>query len=221
MKVRDFKDSIYSELANITKALANPHRLEIIELLAQGPCSVEYIAGNTKLSIANASQHLQVLKKARLTKAKKEGKYNYYSLRSPKVFEVWKSLRELGFSQNAEIERLIRDFRNDRQSLETIDSSELLKRIKNKEVMVIDVRPEEEYREGHITDAISIPKKELVSRLKDLPKDKEIVAYCRGPLCAMADEAVELLHDHGFRSKRLDEGFPEWMMADLPVSVNE
>lgn len=220
MDVRDFKDSIYSELASVTKALANPNRLEIIELLAQGPCSVEYIANNTRLSIANTSQHLQVLKKARLTKTQKEGKYNYYSLRSSKVFEVWKSLRELGFSQNAEIERLIRDFRNDRQSLETVSSTDLLQRIEKKEVVVIDVRPKEEYQEGHISNAISIPKGELADRLKELPKDKEIVAYCRGPLCTMADQAVELLQQNGFRSKRLDEGFPEWMMADLPVSVN-
>ncbi|MEX0646903.1 MAG: metalloregulator ArsR/SmtB family transcription factor [Balneolaceae bacterium] len=220
MNARKFKDDIYNELASISKALANPHRLEIIDLLAQGPSSVEYVAEQTNLSIASASHHLQLLKKARLTKAQKEGKYNYYSLRSPRVFEVWKSLREFGFSQNAEIERLIRDFRNDRQSLESVSSADLLQRIEKEEVVVIDVRPGQEYREGHITSAISIPKGELANRLKDFPKDKEIIAYCRGPLCAMADEAVELLREHGFQSKRLDEGFPEWLMADLPVSVS-
>jgi len=217
MDVRDFKTKIYSELATVTKALANPHRLEVIELLAQGPCSVEYIAEHTRLSIANASQHLQVLKKARLAKAEKKGKYNYYSLSNSKVYEVWKSLRELGFSQNAEIERLIRDFRNDRQSLETVSLKELQQRIDNNEVLVLDVRPNEEYEEGHIPGAISIPTGQLEQRIEDLPKDKQIVAYCRGPLCAMADDAVELLKQHGFESKRLEEGYPEWMLQNPAV----
>jgi len=214
MDVRDFKTKIYSELATVTKALANPHRLEVIELLAQGPCSVEYIAEHTRLSIANASQHLQVLKKARLAKAEKQGKYNYYSLSNSKVYEVWKSLRELGFSQNAEIERLIRDFRNDRQSLESVSLHDLQQRIEDNEVLVLDVRPNEEYQEGHIPGAISIPTGELEERIKDLPKDRQIVAYCRGPLCAMADDAVELLNQHGFESKRLEEGYPEWMLQN-------
>lgn len=217
MKVKDFKSRIYTELASITKALANPHRLEVIELLAQGPCSVEYIAKHTRLSIANASQHLQVLKKARLAKAEKRGKYNYYSLADARVYEVWKSLRELGFSQNAEIERLIRDFRNDRQSLETVSLEKLKKRTENNDVLVLDVRPEEEYEEGHIPGAISIPSGQLEERMKDLPRDKQIVAYCRGPLCAMADDAVELLRQHGYSSKRLDEGYPEWLLQELPA----
>lgn len=217
MDVRDFKTKIYSELATVTKALANPHRLEIIELLAQGSSSVEYIADQTQLSIANTSQHLQVLKKARLAKAEKRGKYNYYSLTNPKVYEIWTTLRELGFSQNAEIERLIRDFRNDRQSLETVSLQDLQKRIKNNEVLVLDVRPHEEYKEGHIPGAISIPTRQLEQRMKDLPKDKQIVAYCRGPLCAMADDAVALLKQYGFDSKRLDEGYPEWMLQNSAV----
>lgn len=217
MDIRDFKTKIYSELATVTKALANPHRLEVIELLAQAPCSVEYIAEQTRLSIANASQHLQVLKKARLAKAEKKGKYNYYSLSNSKVYEVWKSLRELGFSQNAEIERLIRDFRNDRQSLETVSLQDLQQRLEDNEVLVLDVRPNEEYQEGHIPGAISIPTGELEERIKDLPKDKQIVAYCRGPLCAMADDAVELLKQHGFESKRLEEGYPEWMLQNPAI----
>lgn len=220
MNVRDFKNNIYSELSSITKALANPNRLEVIELLAQGAYSVEYIADHTGLSIASASHHLQILKKARLVKAEKKGKYSYYSLANSQVYEVWKSLRELGFSQNAEIERLIRDFRNDRQSLETVTSDELQKRIENNEVLVVDVRPQEEYEEGHIAKAISIPTDQLADRLSELPKNREIIAYCRGPLCAMADEAVEMLRTYGFRSKRLDEGFPEWMLQDLPVEQN-
>lgn len=220
MKVRDFKNSIYSELASITKALSNPHRLEVIELLAQGAHSVEYIASHTGLSIASASHHLQVLKKARLASAEKKGKYSYYSLASSQVYEVWKSLRDLGFSQNAQIERLIRDFRDDRQSLETVTSDELQKKIEKNEVLVLDVRPREEYEEGHIAKAISIPTSQLADRLNELPKNREIIAYCRGPLCAMADEAVEMLRKYGFRSKRLNEGYPEWMLQDLPIEQN-
>ncbi|WP_372636992.1 ArsR/SmtB family transcription factor [Fodinibius sp.] len=217
MDVREFKTQIYTELATVTKALANPHRLEVIELLAQGPCSVEYIVEHTRLSMANASQHLQVLKKARLAKAEKKGRYNYYSLSNSRVYEVWKVLRELGFSQNAEIERLIRDFRNARQSLETVSLQDLQQRIENNEVLVLDVRPNEEYEEGHIPGAISIPTGQLKERIKDLPRDRQIVAYCRGPLCAMADDAVELLKQHGFESKRLEEGYPEWMLQNPGV----
>lgn len=217
MNVADFKNTIYAELADTARALANPHRLEIIDLLAQGPCSVEYIAGHTRISIANASQHLQVLKKARLVLKEKKGKYSYYSLANSQVFGVWQSLRELGFSQNAEIERLVRDFRNERHSLETVSSQELLRRIEKNEVVVLDVRPKKEYAEGHIANAISIPAEQLAERLKDLPKNKDIIAYCRGPLCAMADEAVKTLRKQGFRSKRLEGGFPDWMLQNLPV----
>jgi len=212
MDVRDFKNKIYGELATIAKALANPRRMEIIELLAQGPCPVEYIADNTDLTVANASQHLQVLKKARLVSTEKKGKYNYYSLKNSRVYEVWKALRELGFSQNAEIDRLVRDFRDSRKTLETVSLEELQKRIENNEVLVLDVRPQQEYEEGHITGAVSIPSGDLKEQMKDLPKDKQIVAYCRGPLCAMADDAVELLKQNGFESKRLAEGYPEWML---------
>lgn len=220
MNAREFKDNIYSELASIAKALANPHRLEIIELLAQGPNPVEYIAENTEISIASASHHLQILKKTRLAKDEKKGKYSYYSLANSRVYEVWKSLRELGFSQNAEIERLIRDFRKNRQSLETITSEDLQKRIGKNEVLVLDVRPKEEYEDGHIAKAISIPTDQLADRLNELPKNKEIIAYCRGPLCAMADEAVEMLKKYGFHSRRLNEGYPEWMLQELPIEQN-
>lgn len=217
MNVRDFKNKIFNELASITKALANPHRLEIIELLAQGPCSVEYIVKNTSLSIANASQHLQTLKSARLVRAKKRGKYSYYSLANPKVFEVWDAIRELGFSQNAEIEKLMKEFQKSRHNLESVTSSQLLKRIQQGKALLLDVRPRKEYESGHIASAMSIPQDELIQKLKELPKDKEIVAYCRGPLCAMAYDAVEMLNNHGFKAIRLETGFPEWKVNGLPV----
>lgn len=217
MNVRDFKNRIYNELASIAKALANPHRLEIIELLAQGPSPVEYIAENTGISIANASQHLQTLKKARLVISEKRGKYSYYSLSNTGVFELWRSMRDLGFSQNAEIEKLLQDFRKSRHNLESVSSDELLERIEQGKAIVLDVRPREEYEAGHIASALSIPQNELIDKLKSLPKNKEIIAYCRGPLCAMADDAIKLLQENGYRATRFDAGFPGWKTQGLPV----
>lgn len=216
MDVREFKNHIYNELASITKAMANAHRLEIIDLLAQGAASVEYIAENVNLSIANASQHLQTLKQARLVKTEKKGKYNYYSLSSPKVFEVWSAMRELGFSQNAEIAKLIKDMHQYKDSLEAISAEELFERISMGHALALDVRPRQEYEEGHISGAVSIPKEELMDKMKLLPEDKEIVAYCRGPLCAMADEAVEALRKKGYKAKKLEEGYPDWKSKGLP-----
>jgi rhodanese-related sulfurtransferase/predicted transcriptional regulator len=217
MNIRDFKNRIYNELASIAKALANPHRLEIIELLAQGPSPVETIAKNTDLSIANASQHLQTLKSARLVRSEKKGKYSYYSLSGSGVFELWKSMRDLGFAQNAQIEKLLQDFRKSRHTLESVHMDELLERIKQGKALVLDVRPRGEYEAGHIVSALSIPQNELAEKLKSLPKNKEIIAYCRGPLCAMADDAVSLLRKHGFRATRFDAGYPEWKNEGLPV----
>lgn len=217
MQAREFKDKIYGELAGITKAMANAHRLEIIELLAQGPCSVEYVAQNTDLSIANASQHLQVLKNAKLLKTEKQGKYSLYSLADPKVFEVWKSLRDLGIDRNAEVEKLINDYRESTDNLESIDARELLNRVKQGEAIVVDVRPEEEFEEGHIQGAVSLPTDKLNERLKHLPKNKEIIAYCRGQLCLMADEAVNKLREKGFKAVKFKEGYPEWKSRGYPV----
>jgi rhodanese-related sulfurtransferase/predicted transcriptional regulator len=217
MNVRNFKNRVYNELASIVKALANPHRLEIIELLAQGPSPVETIARNTGLSIANASQHLQTLKSARLVEVEKRGRYSFYTLQNSGVFELWKSLRDLGFAQNAQIEKLLQDFRKSRHNLESVNSEELLERIEQGEALVLDVRPREEYEAGHIVSALSIPQNELVDNLKSLPKNKEIIAYCRGPLCAMADDAIKLLNEHGYRATRLEAGYPEWRSKGLPV----
>ncbi|MFO8028569.1 MAG: metalloregulator ArsR/SmtB family transcription factor [Cyclonatronaceae bacterium] len=217
MNARDFKNKIYNELASITKALANPHRLEIIELLAQGPSPVETIAENTGLSIANASQHLQTLKSARLVEMEKRGKYSFYSLQSSGVFELWKTLRDLGFAQNAQIDKLLQDFRKSRHNLESVNSDELLERIEQGVALVLDVRPREEYEAGHIVSALSIPQNELIENLKSLPKNKEIIAYCRGPLCAMADDAIKLLNEYGYRATRLESGYPEWEINGLPT----
>ncbi|WP_158856773.1 ArsR/SmtB family transcription factor [Lunatibacter salilacus] len=221
MNKREFKDKVYSELAKVTKAIGNPRRMEIIDLLAQGPFSVEKIAEQTNMSIANASQHLQVLKGARLVEISRKGNFIYYHLASEKVFHAWRSLRELGLTQNAEAEKLIRDFYNSRQQLEPVSMEALLKRLKNQDVVVLDVRPGEEYERGHIHRAISIPVEELTVRMEELSKEKEIIVYCRGPLCVYADEAVSLLRENGFEAKRLKEGYPDWVAMGFPAEGYE
>jgi len=220
MTARDFKNQIFSEFASIVKAMGNLHRLEIIDLLAQGPCPVEYIASNTGISIANASQHLQTLKTARLVTMEKKGKYSFYSLANSGVYELWQSIRDLGFEQNAQIEKLVQDFRQSRHNLESVNSQQLFERIQEGKVLVLDVRPQREYEAGHIATARSVPHDRLLERLSTLPNNKEIIAYCRGPLCAMADDAVKLLHEHGYRVKRFEEGYPEWEKKGMPVETS-
>lgn len=217
MNIREFKNRIYTELASISKAMSNPHRLEIIDLLAQGACSVEYVAEHTQITIANASQHLQVLKQARLVRSEKRGKYSYYSLSDAKVFEFWQAMRDIGYSRNAEIRQLLDELQTSRNNLESVSCEELLSRLKDGEALALDVRPREEYEEGHISDAISIPADELERKIEELPEDREIIAYCRGPLCAMADDAVEKLRNKGYKAKRLSEGYPDWASKGLPV----
>lgn len=220
MNKRTFKNKIYQELATVIKAMSNPHRLEILELLAQRSFSVEDIATQTELSVANASQHLQVLKRAQLVETQKRGTYVYYQLANQNVFRAWKALRDLGMDRIAEIERLVRTFRASKQALESVSSAELIQRLKQGEVTIIDVRPKKEYDAGHISGALSLPIDQLVDRLKELPQDGEIVAYCRGPFCVFSDEAVELLTRNGYAAKRLEEGFPEWILEGFPVETS-
>lgn len=221
MDKREFKDKVYGELAKVTKAIGNPRRMEIIDLLAQGPYSVDKIAEQTSMSIANASQHLQVLKGARLVEISRKGNFIYYHLASEKVFHAWRALRELGLIQNAEAEKLLRDFYNSRHQLEPVTMEELRQKITKQDVVVLDVRPDEEYERGHIHRAISIPIEELAKRMEELSRETEIIAYCRGPLCVYADEAVALLREKGFKAKRLKEGFPDWATVGFPVEINE
>ena len=220
MNKREFKNRVYDELARLTKALANPHRLEIIELLAQGDYAVEQISAQTGLSIANASQHLQVLKAARLVDVTRNGKFVHYRLANANVFKVWRALRELGVEQIASIDKLVKDFRQSKTKSEAITVDELTKRIESGKVTILDVRPESEYKKGHIANALSIPFDELASRLKELPKRNEIIAYCRGPFCVFADEAVYLLNKAGYKATRLDQGFPDWALIGKPVHIN-
>jgi rhodanese-related sulfurtransferase/DNA-binding transcriptional ArsR family regulator len=220
MNKREFKDKVYAELAKITKAMSNPHRLEIIELLAQGEFSVEQIANGTNLSVANASQHLQVLKSSQLVDITRQGNFIHYRLANGNVFKAWRALRELGVERIASIEKLITDFRTAKQSLESVTIDQLLEKIKEQNVTIIDVRPEAEFNSGHIPNALSIPIEQLAKRLKELPKRSEIIAYCRGPFCVYADEAIAILVKNGYKAKRLEEGFPDWQAEDLPVQIS-
>ncbi|GAB4579517.1 MAG: metalloregulator ArsR/SmtB family transcription factor [Anaerolineales bacterium] len=214
---RQFKDALYEQFARIGKALANPHRLELLDLLAQGERTVEELAREANLPIANASQHLQALRAAQLVKVRRVGLYAFYRLADEQVFRVWQAFRALGELQLAEINRLVQTFLQDRSPLQLISAAELRQRMEEGSVLVLDVRPEVEYRAGHLPNARSIPIEELESRLHELPREQEVVAYCRGPYCLFADEAVTLLQNHGYRARRLLEGLPDWQVLDLPV----
>lgn len=220
MNKREFKGKVYEELAKITKAMANPHRLEIIELLAQGDYSVEQISIQTSLSVANASQHLQVLKTAQLVDITRNGNFIHYRLASPSVFKAWKALRELGVERIASIEKLVKDFRQAKFKLESVTIDELIEKIDKGKVMILDVRPETEYKKGHIPKSISIPFDQLSNRLKELSKRNEIIAYCRGPFCVFADEAVVMLTKAGYKARRLEEGYPDWATMGLPIATS-
>lgn len=219
MGSREFKGRLYAEFAAIGKALASPHRLELLDLLAQGERSVEALAQEAGLSLANASAHLQNLRRARLVEADRRGLHVVYRLAAPDVFQLWRALRDLGSARLAEVDRLVAIYLADRGSLEAIDKEELRRRFAEDGIVVIDARPALEYRQGHIAGARSIPPGELERRLAELPRDGEIVAYCRGPYCVYADEAVALLRRHGFRARRLTEGFPEWQAAGYPTEA--
>jgi rhodanese-related sulfurtransferase/predicted transcriptional regulator len=220
MNKRAFKDKVYNELTKITKAMANPHRLEIIELLAQGESSVEQIAYNTNLTIANASQHLQVLKTAQLVDITRQGNFIHYRLSNSNVFKTWKALRELGVERIAAVDKLVNDFRQSKFKMESVTIDELVEKLKSEKITLLDVRPESEYKQGHIANALSIPIDELAKRLNEIPKRNLIIAYCRGPFCVFADDAVALLTKAGYKATRLEEGYPDWQLADLPVEIS-
>jgi rhodanese-related sulfurtransferase len=216
---RQFKDSLYEQFARIGRALANPHRLELLDVLAQGERTVEDLAREAALSIANASQHLQTLRAARLVTVRRDGLYAYYRLTDSAVFDLWRSMRVLGETHLAEIDQLVRTFLHDRDQLQSMGVAELRERLETDGLVVVDVRPATEYRAGHIPDARSIPIDELAARLDELPRDRAIVAYCRGPYCVFADEAVTLLRDHGYTAHRLAVGLPDWRSQGYPVVV--
>ena len=216
---RAFKDRLYGELTRVGKAMANPHRLELLELLAQSERTVESLASETGMSIASASQHLQALKLGGLVEGRKEGLYVHYRLAHPSVYELTRAVRVVAEHQLAELERVVRGYFGDRSNTEAIGMQELLDRARSGQVVIVDTRPAREFVAGHIAGAISIPIDELEQGLGKLSKRKEYVAYCRGPYCAYADRAVELLKANGRRARRLDEGFPEWQASGLPVEI--
>lgn len=219
MRSENLKHRLYSELTRIAKALSSPSRLELIELLAQGERTVEALARAAAIPLANASHHLQVLRESRLVEARKEGLYVHYRLAGPDVFQLASMLRSVGEQRLAEVDRIVRTYLGARDELEPIGRHELLKRAEEGTAIVLDVRPAEEYQAGHIPGALSVPLEQLEARLADLPRSKEIVAYCRGPYCVMSFEAVKLLRAHGRKARRLEEGFPEWRANGLPVTT--
>jgi DNA-binding transcriptional ArsR family regulator/rhodanese-related sulfurtransferase len=216
---RAFKERFYGQLARLGKALASPQRLEILELLAQGERTVESLAEETGLSLANASQHLKVLRAAALVEGRKQGLFVFYRLADPVVFELPRAIRTVAERRLADLERIVRDEFKDRVEAEVVSMEELLRRSRSGEVVVLDTRPAAEYAAGHIAGAVSMPVDGLVRRLKELPRRKTYVAYCRGPYCIYADRAVALLRANGRRARRLREGFPEWRAAGLPVET--
>ncbi len=216
---RDFKIRLYGQFARIGKALASPHRIEILDLLAQGERTVDSLATELELSLANTSQHLQALRQASLVESRKDGLFVFYRLADPAVCDVCRAIRTVAERRLAELERLVRDHFGDRSDAEAVDMRELLARARSKQVVILDTRPAGEYLAGHISGAVSVPIDDLPRRLRELPKSKEYVAYCRGPYCVYADRAVELLRAHGRRARRLLDGFPEWRAAGLPIAI--
>jgi rhodanese-related sulfurtransferase/DNA-binding transcriptional ArsR family regulator len=217
MKGREFKDAMYEGLAKLLKALSNPGRLEIIEMLSQGEKSVESIAQTTSLTIANASQHLQILKNNNIVKARKEKQYVYYSLISDDLLSLYQHVIRYATQEIAELEKIMTRQRMDNSAQNAVSLAELENMVKSENVLLLDVRPSTEFESGHITGAISVPMNELISNLKNFTVDKEIIAYCRGPFCVLADEAVRLLKENGYQVRRLDEGYPEWKIKQTAI----
>jgi rhodanese-related sulfurtransferase len=213
------RDTLYEQVGRIGKALACPKRLELIELLCQGEKTVEALAEAARCSIKLASAHLKALRQARLVEARRDGKYVYYRLADAHVADLWVSLRALAEERLLELQTALRTLAAPGQALEGTDRATLLRRAARGDVVVIDVRPADEYAAGHLPRARSIPLAELRSRLRELPKNKPVVAYCRGPFCLMSGEAVALLKKHGFRAAKLADGVAEWRAVGLPIET--
>ena len=212
------KQVLYGQFAEVAKALGHGHRLEILELLAQGERSVEALAERAALSLANASQHLRLMRRAGLLVSRRDGKRILYRLSGSSVLDLAAALRRVAEENLAEVRDTVDGYFRERDALEPVSRKELARRLKDGLVTVLDVRPEDEFAAGHLPKAVNIPLRQLARRLRDLPKNREIVAYCRGPYCVLAFEAVALLRDRGFKVRRLEDGYPEWKAAGLPVA---
>jgi rhodanese-related sulfurtransferase len=219
MADRAAKTALFDEFARAGKALASGRRIELLDVLANGERTVEALAGEVGLSVANTSQHLQVLRQAGLVAGRRQGTWIFYRLAAPEVFQLWQALRSLAASRLAEVERLAAAYLGDRDELEPVTREELARRLDDgDDLVVLDVRPAAEHAAGHLPGAVSIPVGELRRRLAELPRDREIVAYCRGPYCAFAHEAITLLRQEGISARRLEDGLPEWIAAGLAVT---
>jgi rhodanese-related sulfurtransferase len=216
---RQAKDALFDAFAEVAKALGSGRRAEIVDVLAQGERSVEAIAEELDQTLANTSHHLRALARAGLVRTRREGTRIYYGLSSDRVGAVWAALRDIATEHVAGIERLAKDYLGDREGLEAISREELADRLALGDVVVLDVRPDAEYQAGHIPGARSVPPAELRRSLAALPRGTEVVAYCRGPYCVYADDAVRELDRRGYRARRLEDGYPEWKRAGLPVTA--
>jgi len=220
MAASSIKEQVYQELSRVTHALSNPKRMELIDVLSQKGYSVEELSKEIAMSIASTSQHLQVLKSAKLVETQRQGNFIIYSITDDSVLRLVSAVKELGYRKIAEIERLINDFKADKNILESITLDDLQARSKKEKIMLIDVRPEEEYKAGHIPNAVSIPLAQLKKRLNELPKNKTIIAYCRGPLCVLAVDAIKLLNQKKFKAIRMEDGFVEWKLKQQDNNKN-
>ncbi|MCP4622132.1 MAG: metalloregulator ArsR/SmtB family transcription factor [bacterium] len=218
---RAFKDAIYDQFARIGKAVSSPKRLELLDILCQGPRTVDVLAKETSLTVANASQHLQVLRTARLVDTEKKGLFVIYRLADQAVCEFFHAMRVLAERRLADVEQIKRRFLEGREGMEPVNREALLGLVREGAVTVLDVRPTEEFNAGHIRGAISLPLKELEQHLSDLPRDQEIVAYCRGPYCVLSMQAVEILRAEGFKAVRIEEGIQDFRAMGFPIAVNE
>ncbi len=218
---RQFKVELFEQFARVGRAVSAPLRLAILDVLAQSERTVEEIAREIGASTANASQHLKQLRAARLVASRREGLFIYYRLADETVLRLWQVIREVGEARYAEIDQVVRTFLKERETMQSVDAAELTRLIRMGEVMVLDVRSPAEYATGHIPAARSIPVAELEKRLRELPKRRQIVAYCRGPYCVMSDDAVSLLQKRGYRAARLNIGLPEWKMLGFSVETGE
>ena len=215
---REFKDALYAQFARIGHALASPKRIELLDLLGQGEKIVEILAEQTATPVKNTSAHLRVLRHARLVETRRDGTYIYYRLADDDVFEVLRALEALGHHRLADVQQVVRLYLDRHDKLEPVTLKELRRLMRDRDVTVVDVRPREEFESGHITSALSVPLGELKRRLRELPKSREVIAYCRGRYCVYSLEAVTLLRKHGYRARRAEEGFPDWRAAGLPVA---
>jgi rhodanese-related sulfurtransferase len=216
---RAAKDALFDAQAGVAKALASGRRAEIVDLLAQGERPVDAVAAEIAQSVANTSHHLQVLARAGLVRSRRNGTRVLYRLASDRVANLWAAVREVATAHVAEVEQLAEAYLGDGEGLEAVSREELARRLAAGDVVVLDVRPAPEFAAGHVAGARSVPLEELAARLEAIPRDADVVAYCRGPYCVYADDAVRTLQAGGIRARRLEDGFPEWRRAGLPVAV--